>query len=318
MFGSITPHDLFQTQIHTLHLSLPDVLDGQASGVHDARVATRRIRELLPLLGGRRRKHLEDLYDRFRRLGRSLGRVRDVDVRIGLLESLETRIPLAAPSLVLLKQQREQERLLLLRKLIKRIERLDAARLIEMLDDRHSMGFRGRLAWSTHSPHTWRRMLGHILAERARAAADAIDHATGVYFPRRSHAARIAIKKLRYSMEIACETRVADCDDALREVKKTQEVLGDLHDRQDLLDGLLSQSELPDAGHVPLVRQVIDVECQQLHRKYLDKRKELLDICRTDRRLRKFRPRAVLTAGALALSSGVYAMTSHDDVPKRP
>jgi CHAD domain-containing protein len=80
MFEFITPDGLFRTQIHTLRETLPGVLDGVADSIHDARIATRRIREVLPLLGDvKRREPIEDLGSRFKRLGRSLGRVRDVD-----------------------------------------------------------------------------------------------------------------------------------------------------------------------------------------------------------------------------------------------
>jgi CHAD domain-containing protein len=89
--------------------TLPGVLDGKEGSIHDARIATRRIRELLPLLAdAKRRKALDDVYSRFKRLGRSLGRVRDADVRVTLLATLETRMPHAAPALVVLRQQREQ------------------------------------------------------------------------------------------------------------------------------------------------------------------------------------------------------------------
>ena len=70
-------------------------------GVHDARIATRRIREVLPLtIEWQRHVADDDLYRRFRRVGRALGGVRDADVRLSLLKRLESRIPGSAPSLV--------------------------------------------------------------------------------------------------------------------------------------------------------------------------------------------------------------------------
>ena len=45
-------------------------------------------------------------------------------------------MPHAAPQLVVLRQQREQERLQLLRKLIKRLERIEAPRLVQALAER--------------------------------------------------------------------------------------------------------------------------------------------------------------------------------------
>lgn len=234
MFEFVTPHGLFRTQIHTLRNTLPGVLDGVEASIHDARIATRRIRELLPLLGDpKRRRPIEDLHSRFKRVGRSLGRVRDVDVRLGLLGTLETRMPHVAPALVVLRQQRETERLRLLRKLVKKLERLDAVRLIEMLDE-HRLSLTGPMSWGIIAGRTWRRDLGSTLRERAADTAAAIEHATGVYFPHRAHNARIAIKKMRYAMEIADETSSTDRRPAIRELKKAQDLLGELHDRQEL------------------------------------------------------------------------------------
>jgi CHAD domain-containing protein len=315
MFEIVTPHRLFRNQIHTLRGSLPGVLDGVGRSIHDARIATRRIREVLPLLGDRkRRKNIEDLHARFKRLGRSLGRVRDADVRIALLASLETRMPHAAPSLVLLRQQREHERLELLRKLIKRLERLEAVRLIEMLDEHH-LTFPGTLAWSARAGRSWHRDLRYTLTQRARATAEAIDYATGVYFPDRAHAARIAIKKLRYAMEIAHETGAGDRTAAIRELKKTQDLLGDLHDRQELIDNLTgsvaadqSAGQSEEAAQISLVKQVIDAECHDLHTRYLARRAPVKDICREEwDRAASHRTRSMIAVGALALTSGIYA-----------
>lgn len=310
MFEFITPHTLFRTQIHTLRGTLPGVLDGMEASIHDARIATRRIRELLPLLGDpKRRKSMEDLYLRFKRLGRSLGRVRDADVRVTLLATLETRMPHAAPSLVVLRQQREQERLELLRKLIKRLERLEAVRMIEMLDEQR-LSLAGALSGGVRAGHNWKRDLRYTLRERSAATAEAIEHATGVYFPDRAHAARIAIKKMRYAMEIAHET-AGDRTASIRELKKAQDVLGDLHDRQELVDNLTGTcpADQPEIVHqVSLVKQVIDAENHDLHARYLARRRAILDICADERRALQRSPmRSLVAASALAITSGLYA-----------
>jgi CHAD domain-containing protein len=311
MFEFVTPQALFHAQIHTLREVLPGILDGDGTSIHDARIATRRVRELLPLLGdAKRRKPIEDLQSRFKRLGRSLGRVRDADVILGLLASLETRIPHAAPALVVLRQQREHDRLKLLRKLVKRLERLEAVRMIETLDE-YRLPFPGALAWSVRTGHRWRRDLDYTLRERALATHDAIDHATGVYFPARVHAARIAIKKMRYAMEIAHAIGQADRSAAIRELKKAQDLLGDLHDRQDLADNLTESCPADGsdiAGQVSLVKQVIDAECHDLHGRYLARRAALQEICRYERRhQRATHTGPLIAAGALAITSGIYA-----------
>lgn len=308
MFEFVTPYGLFRTQIHTLRDTLPGVLDGAEGSIHDARIATRRIRELLPLLGDpkRRTPSDDDLPSRFKRLGRSLGRVRDADARLALLGTLEARMPHAAPALVVLRQQRERERLALLRKLVKRLERLEAVRMIEMLDE-HRVSFTSSLPRGV-SGGTWRRDLGHTLHERATAAAAAIEHATGVYFPRRVHKARIAIKKMRYAMEIAHETGRADRSAGIRELKKAQDLLGDLHDRQELVDNLTETcpADQPEvASQVLLLKQVIDAENHDFHARYLSRRRAILDICHSERRY-KMPARSLVAAGALAISSGIY------------
>jgi CHAD domain-containing protein len=310
MFDSDTPVSLFRTQIEILRSSLPGVLDGQAGAIHDSRIATRRIRELLPLLTRHHQQPnpTDDLYKRFRRLGRSLGRVRDADVRLALLSSLETRMPHAAPQLVVLRQQREQERLQLLRKLIKRLERLEAPRLVQALAER-TTAWPGKLSWRIKLRPMWRQELYSTVNQRAKAATDAMAHATGVYFPARLHAARIAIKKLRYTMEIIDSAGAADRRAAIQELKKAQDVLGDIHDRQELMDHLdgAAQGE-PDAhGDIALLRQVIDAEIHQLHSRYLARREGLLVICQPTAVRSALLSPSMLTAGAMALSTGVLA-----------
>src|SRR5262245_58652192 len=92
------PISLLREQVHILGSQLEAVRDGDADGVHQARVATRRIRELLRLTAdGRRNGTADELADEFRLVGRSLAAVRDADVQATLLRSLETRIPGAAP-----------------------------------------------------------------------------------------------------------------------------------------------------------------------------------------------------------------------------
>src|SRR5882672_7759935 len=131
MFSKVTPIGILQTHSRTLLSLLPRVQDGDVEMVHAARVVSRRIREVVSLTHEwYRRDTVTDLEDRFRRIGRSLGRVRDTDARIALLAYLETRVPSAAPSLVVLGHERERERLELMRKLIKRFERLQVDRLL--------------------------------------------------------------------------------------------------------------------------------------------------------------------------------------------
>jgi CHAD domain-containing protein len=302
MSTASTPATLLNKQLQIVRILLPGLRDGDAGSIHDARVATRRLRELLRFANG---QIGDDLRERFRFMGRALGRVRDADVALALLQSLETRLPHASPALVPFRYAESQARLRLMRNLIKRLERMHIERLVSDLaigSRRHASGFGS--GWGN-----WKTALGCLITTRAELAAEALDHATGVYFPNRMHAARVALKKLRYAMEVANDMRAVNLAVPLRDLKKTQDVLGDLHDRQALLDHLPGD---PDgtATTVAEVRQLIDAEINGLHQRYLSRRHRLTEIARDAQTLRLAHPwrlPSLAIAGALALSSGAYA-----------
>jgi len=306
----MTPLHLFCREIETIRANQAGVFDGERNSIHDARIATRRLRELLPLTyQWQRRQHADELGTMVKRMGRSLGRVRDADVRIDLLRYLEARTPHAAPSLVLARQREERQRLTVMRKLVKRFERLGVDREFARL----CRGpWRATSAWTARSG-AWREPLRRRIEERSRAAADAVTHATGVYFPNRAHAARIALKKLRYAAEIAVDTAMVGDPELLRTLKKNQDVLGDLHDRQALIDELrqapASEPRI-DADHIQLVEQFVMAEIDALHARYLRRRAEIHQVCNAIgaamRRSRLMRPAAAV-AGVVAIATGFEA-----------
>ena len=304
---SETPFTLFHSRLATLSGHLPGVLDGVAGSVHDARVATRRIRELLPLLGEHQRT-ADDLTRRFRRMGRALGSVRNADVNVEMLASLETRVPHAAPALVVLRQEHERARLALMRRLIKTFEKLDVEGMVRALS---RSGPRGAPGWRLQSRTAWRGALRTTLDTRGRACIAAVRHATGVYFPNRVHGARIAIKKLRYALEIADDTGHRRGDLALPELKRAQDVLGELHDRQALLDefSAVDTTRQPpgSAEQLRLVAQVVGAEIRALHAGYLSRRQAIVEISQrelhTSPQLSPRLPQAIVLATVAASSS---------------
>src|SRR5207247_7746969 len=122
-------------------------------------------------------------------------------------------IPSAASSLVVLRRRHERDRLIVMRKLIKRFEQLDVERWLRSVP----RGFSRIRPWTTVAG-IWRRQLRQTLLERAHAAHDSIAHATAVYFPNRSHATRIALKKFRYAAEIGDMTGVGVVGAAIRDL----------------------------------------------------------------------------------------------------
>jgi CHAD domain-containing protein len=306
MFQAATPIAFLQQQINILQSQMPGLLDGRLDCIHDARIATRRIREVLPLTHEWQRRDLaDDLFARVKQAGRSLGKVRDADVRIGLLRYLESRIPHAAPSLVLVRQGQERQRLVLMRKLVKRFERLDIGEELGRLST--GSAWRRSRFWIARTG-AWRQQLRHLVSERAHAVNEAVVHATGVYFPNRAHAVRIAIKKFRYAIEISAYTGLLSGEELIRTLKKSQDVLGEIHDRQTLVDELtasIDQVSGIDAAHIALVGRVVEAEIADLHARVLARRQRVLAAC--DRAIRSTRRvelpvRTLAVAGAVALT----------------
>jgi CHAD domain-containing protein len=311
MFGTTSLTSLLDQQTSVLRTRLKGVLDGDVDAVHDARVATRRIRELLALVPAVPGRDGEDAAAKgYKKVGRALGQVRNVDVQIALIRNLEDHAPHTGPSLVLVRQDHERRRLRKTRRLIKALERLDVAALIQSVADAHPSSVRQRLTASG-----WPHQLRRLLVERAQRALEAIDHATGIYFPRRAHGARIALKQLRYAAEIAQATRLAEMETGVRSLRKSQEILGDLHDRQELANSLAGygKDEGVDKEHIQLLRQVLEGEVIQLHGQYLARRDALRIACMEidATASRGLRPRRSLAVGAaLAASAIVYGRSA--------
>ena len=100
MSPSVTPSTLLLRQIDSFLEVLPGVCDGNSAAIHDARVATRRMRELVPLVAGALMpSDAERLETTLKKATRRLGRARDVDVRLEMLASLEPGVPIAAGEL---------------------------------------------------------------------------------------------------------------------------------------------------------------------------------------------------------------------------
>src|SRR6478609_3704330 len=93
-----------------------------------------------------------------------------------------------------------------------------------------------------------------------------------------SLAARCADRgeEFRYAAEIGELTGMGALEASIRALKKGQEILGDLHDRQALVDKLpsLATPEHPDiaSDHIRAVIQALEAECRELHGKYVSRR----------------------------------------------
>lgn len=249
---------------------------GTVVGVHQARVATRRLREAVPvaavhLRGVRQRRLLRAL----REMTRALGGVRECDVALQMLGELAASAP---PMLdQMMRQWRRQ---------LQGRRREARVTLAEACDP-------GRVGWvdlhldalaaarAATTDDAWRVSLAGLLDARAQRLRTAIDRAGLLFVVTPLHDVRIAAKRLRYLLELAGECALAPVAAPLARLKKTQDVLGRLHDLDVLLTHLRARSAdeaiaAAEGSAIDDLGLVLDRECRQCHAAYLRRRPALV------------------------------------------
>ena len=275
---------LLTRRARALHRYLPLAIKGDDTGVHQARVASRRLREAVPVLaGGLKGSKAGKASRKIRRLTRALGGVRELDVTLLLLDELSRTEELSRPALqdvrLHVMAEREQKREVML----SRLGDVDAGKLERRLKSVAEALARDRT-------RAWRQVLGTRLVKRAKRLATAIEQAGQLYAPEQLHQVRIAAKKLRYGLELAADSGVAGAAPHLRALKRTQETLGRLHDLQVLQAHVAAVQAAPLGRAVPheglgAIAGRIEEECRRLHGKYVahvESLRELTAAIRTD------------------------------------
>jgi CHAD domain-containing protein len=221
------PRALVEKRLDALRLTLPTALAGSVEGIHQARVASRRLREVLPILPPSEGHFVARILRRdVRLITRALGPVRELDVSLILLSELESSRPLRPAAIRSVRRALERQRAASFAEMLSVVELISLDRLSEasvaMAD-----AAAGRVAL-----RRCRMMLARRLTGRTSLLASAIEAAGLLYAADRIHAVRIAVKKLRYAVEIAQELRGASVVTVLGRLKTAQELLGSLHDFQ--------------------------------------------------------------------------------------
>jgi CHAD domain-containing protein len=248
---------------------------GEPKAVHAVRVASRRLREALRLIGQRKRESRK-LARGLKRLTRLLGPVRELDVCRTLVGALAAKDPDLAAAC-----QRVDARLLEIatarrQRLAKGMAGIDEKELIDRLGhilDRSRPG--GRL------PAASRQRLSERIASRAGDAAEAADSAGALYAPEALHEARIRTKKLRYALEVGRVGRIPGAARAATSLRSYQDLLGELHDYQVLsAQAARLQSRLPleddDIGAISDLLATVETRCRKLHAEFVSRRAALV------------------------------------------
>jgi len=261
---------LLQQQWRVLMTAVPQAALGDGAAVHKARVASRRLREILPVAVGRRA--FASLNRRVRRLTQALGPVREVDVTLALLASFVADGLVSRRASVPLKQALVQRRADVRQRMRRGLERLDLADL------------EGKTMAAARRRPRIAEARARLTGRAARLEL-AMAAAAGLYVPEQLHEVRIAVKKLRYAEEVLTAVSGASAVQRLRTLKRAQDVLGRMHDL-DVMAGSVRQlqgAEAPPSLGIcaeldGFVRQ-LDAECRRLHGQYMSLRERLQRIC---------------------------------------
>jgi CHAD domain-containing protein len=242
---------LLKQRLTTMLDAMPAAQAGDTRSVHQARVATRRLREALPVL----RASLDDAalaraQRQIRKMTRALGPVRELD----------------------------RERLARRRDMLSAITPGRLERL------RHRLGQVSSGPVATQTAETLDEASKQV-AKRARRLAAAVERAGGLYLPDRLHAVRVAAKKLRYALEIERELKRSKSTARVTQLKRMQDLLGRMHDFDILIDWTRRvQAEYAGSDRkltleLDTLVRTLEAECRTDHATYMRRRQSLLKLC---------------------------------------
>jgi CHAD domain-containing protein len=270
---------IIRQRVAALSRTLPGARKGDVQAVHQARVATRRIREALPLVArGRTGKSLKKSV---RKLTRALGPVRELDVALMNLDQLRNSGDVSEAAIARLHQLVTEERQRVGAEMIRLISHYNLPKFQKRAVEAAA---RGPEVSGTRDPRRIAAALGRA-ARRAEGLHAAIENAAGIYLPDRLHQVRIAVKKLRYAVEIAQELSRSRATVRIRTLKRVQDLLGRMHDlemviaRTRAVQGRAEASNLSLSSDLDRLVRRLENECRRLHVRYMNDRKALLRIC---------------------------------------
>jgi CHAD domain-containing protein len=280
MPASTPRSELLKKRVDQFARVLQAVEQGDVRALHQARVTSRRMRELLPMLqlDGRTSRKLGR---RLRKLTTRLGTVRELDVLLLLIDELHVSGRRGSGALgrvgVRVSQNRDEAR----KRLFARLPVADMARLGRKLDRVAARLKDAERATSKAAARNWRWAIDARVASRASRVSSAMADAGALYLPERLHAVRIAVKKLRYAVELSMEAAGERSSADLRVLKRTQELLGRMHDQQTLMEQVRRTQASLAPPSVTVWRDLdalvatLEDDCRRLHARYMRMRDDL-------------------------------------------
>jgi CHAD domain-containing protein len=275
-------YDLLKKRLGVFTRMLQRVEQGDVRALHRSRVASRRLRELLPILqldNDAARK----LDRRLRRVTDGLGAVRELDVLTILLEELHESGRYSDGGLSRIAAATAHDRDVAGKHLKSKLPMAELRRLAgKFADVAHQL--ESDKGSNRRREAAWRWAIDARITRRAEGLMEAMRATGAVYLAERLHAVRIAVKKLRYAVELAVEAGGEKTSADLRTLKRAQDLLGRLHDRQVLVDRVrqiqaAASAELRAERELEAIVDTLENECRRLHARYVRDRASLADIC---------------------------------------
>jgi CHAD domain-containing protein len=280
------PLGLFRTRLRAFTRGARRIDEGDIEAVHRTRVASRRLRELLPVMG-LDAATTQKLCRRVKKITKRLGVVRELDVLMLTIQALERDDRYSSTALKTVAAAVENERVasrqhVTAKLSFKKIERLD--RRLRRATKQREWDERGHPPAAHRPTHAWVWALEARVARHATGVRSAIETAGTVYVPERLHDVRIAIKKLRYAMELGADARSQQGSPDISILKAAQDSLGRLHDLEILIARARhaqASLSLPTPTEWRALDSLIDAledDCRGLHAHYLRHRARLVAI----------------------------------------
>jgi CHAD domain-containing protein len=280
---SITRSELLKRHLDRLTRALPGLEQGDVRALHRARVASRRLRELIPVL---QLDHStsKKLSRRLRKVTSRLGTVRELDVLMLGIDEMHDAHPEQSSALarvgIAVSSDRDQAR----RRLFAQLPVDDVRRLTHKLDRATTELQLAEGSSSRSAARLWKWAVEARVEQRATRLATAVHDAGALYLPERLHTVRIALKKLRYALELANDVSGARGGADLRALKRGQDLLGRMHDLQVLIDRVREVQASLTPPNVAVWRELdalmtrLENDCRRLHARYMRTRDALVAI----------------------------------------
>jgi CHAD domain-containing protein len=277
---SSTRSELLKRRLDQFTRVLTAVEQGDVRGLHRARVASRRLRELLPMLQLDADK-TKKFSRRLKKVTTRLGTVRELDVLLLLIDELHVSRRARSSSLgrvgITIAKDRDDVR----KRLSARLPIAGMRKLALKLDRVADELQLAEASSSKIAARIWRSAVEAQVASRAVRLAATMADAGAMYLPERLHTVRIAMKKLRYALELSNELAGAKKDANLTALKRGQDLLGNMHDRQVLIERVRQVQASLTPPNLTVWRDLdalvtsLEDDCRLLHARYMRSRDRL-------------------------------------------